>query len=364
MSAGSSKNQEMLSTSQFTFIVFGAIVGVGLLSLPNGVVKAAYQDGWISTLMGIWYPAYIFVAANFIAKKLPKENLMTINKKYFGKYIGAIINFLLFAYFMIFIAMIASYYTNIIRAFILGFLTPFKVLMVYYMIIIYASYKGMRAIGVISEITFYIIIVLVFTSIPALNTGHLTNIMPITDVSIKALLKGSWQSTFAYTGGEIIFLMYPFMKDRSKMKASSIFNLSIIAAIYTWVVFIAIFYFGPDIVEKFYWSFLEVTDVVTITAINNFRYIFLLLWSLVAFRSGAIYLFGGVCIAKNYLSEKKINRMYFILYPLLIYITLKFGNEANRQKLTSLITQISLTYNLVYITVMIIIVFFKERDKQ
>lgn len=363
MKVSSNKKQEVLSTSHFTFIVFGAIVGAGVLSLPNGVVKEAYQDGWISTLIGSCYPMYVFAAANYIAKKAPKESLISLNKKYFGKYIGAIVTFILFTYGIAFTVMIASFYTNISREFAIGFLTPVRVLIIYFIAVIYASYKGMRAIGVISEITFYIIIILVLTAIPAVKAGEITNIKPITDTSIKALLKGSMQSIFAYTGGEVIFTFYPFMKDRSKLKASSIFNFIIITVIYVWVVFITTFYFGPDIVTKFHWSFLEVTDAVTITLINNYRYIFLLLWSLIAFRSSSVYLFSAICIAKNYLDEKRINKLFFILYPILIYLTLSFGNEATRQKLTSLITLICLIFNLVYITIMIILVFIKERER-
>jgi spore germination protein (amino acid permease) len=345
-------------------MVFGAVVGAGLLSLPNGVVKEAYENGWISTLIGSIYPMYVLAAANFIAKKAPKESVITLNIKYFGKYIGTVMNFALFSYCIAFAVMIASFYTNIIRVYALGFLTPLKVVIIYFIVVIYTNYKGMRAIGVISEITFYIIIGLVLTAIPALKIGHLTNIKPIAGGSIKSLLVGSMQSIFAYTGGEVIFLLYPLMKDRSKLAASSIFNFFTITVIYVWVVFITTFYFGPDIVVKFYWSFLEVTDAVTITVINNFRYIFIFLWSLVAFRSSSIYLFSGICVAKNYLNEKKVNKLLFILYPILIYLTLKLGNEATRQKFTSLITLICLIFNLVYIVIMVILVFIKEREKK
>ena len=126
MEGSASKKQSYLSVSQFALIIFGSIVGVGVLSLPNGVVKVAHQDGWISTLIGGIYPLYIVIIASYIARKFPNDNILILSKKYFGRILGSIFNLIFATYFIFMASMIASYYTNLMRSYTIGFLTSFK----------------------------------------------------------------------------------------------------------------------------------------------------------------------------------------------------------------------------------------------
>ena len=84
------------------------------------------------------------------------------------------------------------------------------------------------------------------------------------------------------------------------MLISSLISVAIVIVMYVWCVFITTYYLGPDIVNKNYWSFLLVTGSVTITVINNFRYIFMFLWSLIAFKSISINGYASIYILKDF----------------------------------------------------------------
>ncbi len=64
------------------------MLGVGILSLPNDVIKIAKQDGWISVLLGAIYPLYMVFIATYLSKNYPKDNMLTLSKKFFGKILG------------------------------------------------------------------------------------------------------------------------------------------------------------------------------------------------------------------------------------------------------------------------------------
>jgi spore germination protein len=356
----SNKKQSYLTVSQFALTIFGSIVGVGILSLPNGVVKEAHQDGWISTLVGGIYPLYVVIIARYISKKYPNDSILILSKKYFGRLFGSIFNLIFATYFIFTASMIASFYTNLMRNYIVGFLTPFKIIAILFICIIYAVYRDLKVIGRISEISFYLTILLLLSPIPALQHENMTNIYPVFGSGFSSIVKGSLKSTFAYGGAEIILLIYPFLKEKNKMMTSSLISVALVIFLYVWCVFITTHYLGPDIVTKNYWSLLLVMGSVTITVINNYRYIFMLLWSLIAFKSISINGYASIHILKDFAYKTEIKKICFLIYPLLVYLTFKYGNEASRQSISENVTRLYIIFNLLYMTSIAIFVFFKE----
>jgi hypothetical protein len=147
------------------------------------------------------------------------------------------------------------------------------------------------------------------------------------------------------------------------MLSSSLIIVTIIIAVYVWCVFITIYYLGPDIVNKNFWSFLAVTESITISIINNYRYIFITLWSLVAFKTIGINGYASVYILKDFAYKINNKKIYFLLYPLFLYLALKFGNEISRQNINDIVSPLYIIFNLSYMTVIAIFVFLKGGGK-
>lgn len=357
------KKQSYLTVSQFALIIFGNIVGIGVLSLPNGVVKAAHQDGWISTLLGGIYPLYVVMIGRYIGKKFPNDNILILSRKYFGKLLGSIFNLVFATYFIFIASMIASFYTNIMRNYVMGFLTSFKMIAILFICIIYTASRGLKVIGRISEISFYLTIFLVLSPLVALREWNMTNIYPVFGSGFSSIAKGTMKSVFAYTGAEIILLIYPFLKEKNKIMTSSLISVALVIVMYVWCVFITIYYLGPDIVNKDYWSFLLVTGSLAITVINNYKNIFMFLWSLIAFKSMSINGYASIYILKDFTHKIAMKKICFLLYPLLVYLAFKYGNEISRQSISESITGYYVIFNLLYMTIIAIFIFFKGGAK-
>ena len=60
---------------------------------------------------------------------------------------------------------------------------------------------------------------------------------------------------------------------------SSLKSVLITAIIYTWITFITIYFLGIDIIPKILWSVNMVPKTVQIPVINNFKFIFLVVWA-------------------------------------------------------------------------------------
>ena len=363
MGGSVSKKQSYLTVSQFALIIFGSIVGVGILSLPNGVVKVAHQDGWISTLVGGVYPLYVVLIASYISKKFPNDDILILSKKYFGRHLGSIFNLIFATYFIFIASMIASYYTNLMRNYIVGFMTPFKIIAILFICIIYASSRDLKAIGIISEIAFYVKLILLLAPILALRESNITNLYPVFGSGFSLIVRGSMTTFYSYSGAEIILLIYPFLKEKNKMLSSSLISVAMVIVTYVWCVFITTYYLGPDIVSKSNWPFLLVLGSITITIINNYRYIFMTLWSLVAFKSMSINGYASIYILKDFAHKIEKRKICFLMYPLLVYLALEYGNEISRQSISDNIMPLYVIFNLLYITVIAIFIFFKGGGK-
>lgn len=354
----------LLTNSEVVFVIFGSIVGVGILALPNSAVTLAHEDGWISVIIGSIYPLYIIGICAYLAKKFPNDNILVICKKCFGKPLGTVLNFIVLTYFVFIGAAIATDYTNIIRTFIQGFLPPYILIALILLVSAYASTKGLKTIGKISVVIFYITVIIYFSPLSALKSASLTNVKPVLRSNFKELMQGSLKSMFSYSGIETIFFIYPCVKDKKKFIKSSLIGLLIAVIVYTWVVFISIYYLGADIVEKNYWPFLLVTESVTVSIVNNFRYIFMFLWTLTVFKILSNAYFISELIMQDLFKKVNFKILCYGMIPIFMYGSLRLDGVVESAPIEEKLTNYYVVFILVFITIVALITLVKEGWKE
>ena len=214
------EKKNLLTPNEVTFILMGIIIDVTVASLPNDVMVAARQDGWISVLIGAIYPLYVALLAIYVSKKFPKENILALSKRYLGTALGTILNFLFLLSFFSYFPPLISTIGIIIRTEAVPSLTPLKIYLIILFIGAYAASKGIKVLGRISAITFWMLIVIMIPTIAILKEGSYLNVSPIFGTGIVNILKGSLACVYDYSLMELIFLIYPFINDSSKIKNS------------------------------------------------------------------------------------------------------------------------------------------------
>lgn len=357
------KNDDSLVTSsELTMILLSCMLGVGVLSLANSVVKTAKQDGWIACILGAIYPLYMIFMANYIYKKYPKEDILAVSKKCFGKILGTILNIIFIVFFLFVGSAAASGISNVLRIYMTTFLTNRQFLLVFLLIPAFMAYKGIKTLARVSEVIFYITIPLFFVPLAVLKEGNILNIMPVFSSGLINIVKASKETAFAYTGIEVLFLIYPYLKNGKDLKKSCIKSVIITMIIYTWFVFTTIYYLGIDIIPKFIWSTITISESILIPIINNFRYIFMVLWSAILFRTIGIYFYGFTYGLSEII--KKVSRKDFVLlvYPLFFLISSKYGIPIIRANILAKIVPLYSVFNIVYITIIALILAMKKGE--
>lgn len=353
----------LLTSNQITLTLVGYTIGVGILGLPDSLVKDAHQDAWISTALGAVYPLYLCLLAIYISNKHPKENILVLSKKYCGNFIGSIFNLAFLTFFAFYLVVTTSGAANIFRVYVLEFLNPPKVIAALLLIAGYAAYKGLKVLGKVNEIIFYILLGLIFTSLVALRKGSIQNLLPVFQSGALNILKSAKQSMFSYAGVEAIFLIYPFINDSKKIKHSVFKFMLIIAIIYTYVTFITLYYLGPDIISKGIWSFTLVTESFILPVVNNFRFIFTFVWIGVALRLSANYYYATVFILKDLLKRGSRKRLIILICPLMVFLASRLSNETMRRDFVDLVVPKLTIFSVTYISLIALLIFFKKDEK-
>ena len=352
-----------LTPSQFKFTLKSAMIGIEIMYIPNSIIKFARQDSWISCILGSVYPLYILLIANYLCKSSYKQDILELSKKCFGNILGSILNFIFISYFLFMITSEFSGYIQVFKIYATGFLKNYQMLFTILIPITYIVYNGIKPLGRLNEVGFYITIILLVIPIGILAYGTFLNFMPVFDNSISNILKGSLETFFPFSGMEVIFLIYPFLKDNKSLLKSGLKAVGIVAFIYVWTIFATIYYLGIEISPKYLWPVLTLADSIHIPIVNSFRFVFLSLWSLVQFKCMATYYFSV-----SYGLSKSIKKIHYetftlLLYPIIIIITSLYGNPTKRRIYTNGLIKIYVIFNLVYISIIALLIRFKKSKK-
>lgn len=354
-----SKNN-LLTSSEFTYLLLGYVVATGFLKLPNELVKTAEQDAWISVIIALIYPIYLVLISSYIISKHPKENILCLTKKYFGTLLGSVFNFIFMFQFLLLAAVSVADFIFLTRTFIVPFLTPFKIAVLTVSLGAYAAYNGLKVLAKLNQLIFYLFGILFLLSLTALKQGSILNLQPVFGSGLSNILKTSLSTAYSYFGWEALLLFYPYVEDTKVIKKSAMKGIAICVAVYVWSVFITIFYLGIDVTVKSYWSFIFVFESITIPVINNFRYVFMLVWFLLSFRLTANSYFAFAFNLNDFI-KTDTKKACLLVYPIVLYASIKLSNRMLRTKMVSFLTPIFIIYSAVLITITALIILFKHK---
>lgn len=352
--------RNLLTPNQVTYIIIGIVINEGVISLPNQVVKFAKQDGWISAFLGVIYPLYILLVALYLSKKFPEDNILVLSKRYLGNTLGSILNLLFSLFFLFYLTSSSAGIGNFLRTYILSFLTPIKFIALFMLASAYGAYKGLKVVGRLCECIFYASALIVLVPLASIRVGSILNILPLMGSGWINILKGTTHSSYAYAGIEIIFLIYPLIYDKNKLKSSALKAVLITCASYTWITFMTIYYLGHNIISKTRWASIYVAENLTLTFISNFRYILLFLWILVTLKSAAVDYYAFVTILNDSIKKIETKNLIYVSYPIIVYLTFMYDGEATRKYVSNYLLPIATIYSILYSSLIALLIFIKK----
>ena len=353
---------DTITSGELTFMLIGSMIGIGILSLPNSLISKAKQDSWISAALGALYPLYMVLAAAIIYKKSPNNNILVLSKKCFGKIIGTILNVILLCFFIFNVFTLSAGLSIVLRTLIVSFVSSIKILIFIVFLSAFTAYKGLKVLARVNHLTFYYTTILTLMLFAALVKGTYLNVCPILGSGIVNILNASKSSAFAYGGIEILFLLYPLVINSNEkiIVKSSLLGVFITCVFYTWAVFITIYFLGIDNIPKAEWSVSLTTKSVYIPVINNFRFVFLILWAAIIFKTISNNYYAAAMIINSFFKNAQNKIIVCIIFPIMVYLsTIPKNNAIMLSILNYFIPKFTL-FNIIYVTLIAVILYIKK----
>ena len=358
------KENNLLVSKEITYLLIGSMIGIGIFNLPNALVKSSYESGWIPVLIGSVYPLYLGSMAILIIKKEKKRNILFLSKKCFGNIIGSLFNIVFLINFIFYIVIVISGFNNMFTVYATSFLTPTKIVSFITLITAFTSYKGLKVISKINTLFFYLmLIVFIIIFWGALRKGSYLNLLPIYDVSLANILKSVKEAILSYGGLEIIFLIYPSVKNLENIGRNIFEAIGITTVIYTLSTAMTIYYLGVDIIPKYNWSFLTLSESLTTPVINNFRFVFAFFWLGICLNIVCNYYFSAVLIVKDLFNGITRKNITIVLYFIITYVSIKLSENTIRKKFIEVFYFKFVFFVIIYTFIITLFVFIRKEDK-
>ena len=356
------KKSRLISASELFFVLVGSIIGMGVTALPDQVVAISRQDGWISTIIGGIYPLYIVLVGGIIIKKYPDSNIMNLSKAYFGKIIGNILNILFMLQFLFYAVLVISGSSNELRAYSIYFIPHFKMVIVLAIVGCYATFKGLKVLARFSTITFFLLCIVVVASAVTFKASSILNVKPFFGSGASKILEGSISSAYSYGNMELLLVIYPYVHEKKNILKAALISTLVITFIYTWVVFTSIYFSGPDLVPKQLWPFSFVAESFKIPVINNFRYVNIVMWIIVAYKTISIEFYASTKILNN-ITKIKRKSICLLLLPIIFIFPMFLGNEVIRRDILGKTIPWITLFDIVYITLIALLTLLIDKNK-
>ncbi|WP_432405209.1 GerAB/ArcD/ProY family transporter [Wukongibacter sp. M2B1] len=319
--------KENLTNRQIAFMLFGYIVGYGIMGLPKNIAESAGTGGWITLLIATAIAVIITYIFTYLGYIHENKTIYEYSKILTGKFITAIFMFIFFIEFFFFFTMAIRVSSEIIKLTVLIKTPVWALCLSFYLVIYYILLKGLRIMARVIE--FYgMIIIMAYLIIHFLisTQGKLINIRPyFGEADIVTYFKSSIVTILPFLGIEILAII-PFNR---KINNKKVFKYTV-----SMILFIGLFYIlvvescisvnGVDGII-FYKDALLATirriDVEWLQFLRRLDGIFLMAWIMSIFCTATINAYGAVFLIGKYFKKINRNLLIFIIVVISYYIS-------------------------------------------
>jgi spore germination protein (amino acid permease) len=319
-----------ITLMQFIFMIHGAQLGIGILSLPAILAKSAGTDGWISLLIGWAIAVLASLLIIQVMKKHPENTLYDIIPCYFGKVVGGVINICIICYFAF--AFFTCFYASIlIMKLEMLTKTPTPLVVLLFLIPTYTIVRNhVRVLSRYAELTFWGLSWLFLVYIKPLSDAHWLNLLPILKEGWKPVMGAVKLTGLSFLGFETAFILYPFLKHKKDAVKGVIIANTLTLVEYMIIILTCFIFFSPDdiisyrfpvikMIKTIEFRFLDRVDIVILVA-----YLFMLskVWMFYLYCS----MFGTIQIL-----GKQDHKLHLIIMLTGMFLVSMFYTPSNGQ---------------------------------
>ncbi|MCY6355515.1 GerAB/ArcD/ProY family transporter [Clostridium sp. ZS2-4] len=358
-------NQNIISDYDLVVSIIVTVVGTAIFAYPSQLSNMVGTDGWIVILFSGVVTALLLYLLNKAIEVNNYGRLLDILHSNFGNLLGNIIAFFIAAAGAFIISFQMRTFIEVIKMYLLE-KTPTEFLILLMILTGTFLIRGeFESIIRFNEIAFGLMFIPVLLSIPFILKGvDYTNILPVFTHEPIEYLKASKVSFLSFSGFSVIYMLFPYAKDKSKISKVTLGSLGFIVVFYLIITLMSLMVFSKEYNSQLLWPSITMISTVDIPGsfVERWEGIAMIFWLIFYFTTFVnIYYFNSEIIRDIFhLEDIKIALMLVI--PFIYIAALYPENIAEVYDIQSkVIPYIDTTIIGVIPVILLIIAFFKTR---
>jgi spore germination protein (amino acid permease) len=258
------------------FLVYTSMVGIGILRFQRDLITFAGYDSWIAVLLtGVGIHIVVWMMFKVLNSDLRGGgSLIEINRAYFGKVAGMLVNLLVILYFFLGSFVVYRVFISVIQIWLFPTMNMLPLSIVIAVLLYYTVTGGFRTVigicfwGVLASSLF--VVPLNFLILPYL---HPHNLLPMFNHSIHEILSSSREMVFQYLGIESLLMVYPFIGTPAKSQKWAQLAVFFVTLLYLMLLIITLMYYNEGLLHEIVWPTLNTIMILELPLMQRLEYI-------------------------------------------------------------------------------------------
>lgn len=360
---------QSLTNKQIVFMIFGIIVGYGIVGLPREIAEKLGTEGWIALLIGACIAMIITYMYSYLGYTYENKTLQEYSEQLVGKNITTVFVIQYIILFFTFSSMVTRIASELIKNTILINTPIWALSLLFFIIIYYAVITGLRNVARICEIYGVIIISgVLFVCIMMFIQGELINIRPIFgSKNIENYIESLHLMVIPYIGMEMITFIPINKKINKNVIKYSILTVGVIGVLYVLIFESCMAVLGVDDIVQYKDTIIAILRRMEFPYLQFLRRldgIFINGWIMSVFCTITIYTYGTVYFISKYSKKISFNKFTIGVIVISFIVSQIPKNVFEIEKVIEYITYFSIIPIIIIPSILFIITKVKKYDKK
>ena len=179
---------------------------------------------------------------------------------------------------------------------------------------------------------------------------------------MSGILKGVKSMTFTIIGFEILYVIYPFVKDKKNAKKHIHLGLFVTTLIYLAVMLVTLMYFSGEQLKKTIWATLSLFSIVKFPFIERFEYIAVCFWMLIILPNLCLFLWAAFRGTRRVV-KVSANKFVWVFSFIILLVSLTFKTRTQINTFNDYFGQVAFYIVFVYPIILYVLAVVKKKFK-
>ncbi|RNB86665.1 spore gernimation protein [Brevibacillus nitrificans] len=307
-----------ITVMQYIFLIHGAQVGIGVLTLPKDLALVAGTDGWMSIVLGWMMAVIVSLILVKAMSRYPEMTVIEILELLIGKWLGKAAVVLIVLYCMLAAMTIFSYAVSLINVWLLPQTPSYVVVLLFIIPACQVIQSGVRVLGRYSELIFYLTLWMPIVLLTMWKNMHWLHLLPFLKEGWKPIVQGTPSTILSFIGFELAFFLYPFLQKKQYAALGIVTANTLSMLVYLSVTLFCFGFYSPDEITQFTWPTLGLWKIIEFRFLERVDILFLASYLFILSTTGMPYMLFTVFSTTQLLGKQDHRKHLYIFLALIL----------------------------------------------